>query len=458
MNFPRWSELAPGKKRLVMVVLALTAIIALVSIFSKEPEDKPKRGAKDTIRHVLTNKNTRDIGIDALVGNVKTTKADQNKLVRKLEKLEKELADVKSKAGASENIGGQMSQLKKELLEVKQRNKMLNREFQKLKRDSAKKIEQAMQHSAKQKPSPSNVNAAPEKGETTQQTSDVTLDPNDPSSFFQKAPLPEPSTSRSRRKGRYKGDDESAESSVAPIKIVSVTESVEEESEAENDKDEERDGIYMPLGSILTGVTITGMDAPTSKGARKDPFPSLIRIQKEAILPNRFREDVRECFMILSGYGDMSSERAYLRSEAISCIRDDGAVIESSIKGYAVGEDGKAGIRGRLVSKQTAMIKQSLKAGFAKGFADALDTNPVPVVNTNPSDSAIYQEVFNKNAVRSGFSSGASTAMEKVAQFYLDLAEGMFPVIEIDAGRQIEIVITKGQKLKLKSEGSIKNG
>ena len=196
------------------------------------------------------------------------------------------------------------------------------------------------------------------------------------------------------------------------------------------------------------------MDAPTAKGARKDPFPATIRLQKEAILPNRFRADVRECFLIVSGYGDLSSERAYLRGEVISCVRDDCGVIESRLYGYAVGEDGKAGVRGRLVSKQGAMIAKSLTAGFLSGFAQALDTNPVPVINTNPTDTPVYQQVFNENTLQSGISKGASSAMEKVAQFYLDMAEGMFPVIEVDAGRQIDVIITKGQQLKLKSQGT----
>ncbi|MDG2718822.1 TrbI/VirB10 family protein, partial [Vibrio parahaemolyticus] len=108
----------------------------------------------------------------------------------------------------------------------------------------------------------------------------------------------------------------------------------------------------------------------------------------------------------------------------------------------------------RLVSKQGAMIAKSLTAGFLSGFAQALDTNPVPVINTNPTDTPVYQHVFNENTMQSGISKGASSAMEKVAQFYLDMAEGMFPVIEVDAGRQIDVIITKGQQLKLKSQGT----
>ncbi|NMU75841.1 conjugal transfer protein TraB, partial [Vibrio parahaemolyticus] len=108
------------------------------------------------------------------------------------------------------------------------------------------------------------------------------------------------------------------------------------EVEEKDNKDDE--SIYLPSGSILTGVLINGMDAPTSQGARRDPFPSTLRIQKEAILPNRFRADVRECFLIVSGYGDLSSERAYLRGETFSCVRDDGGVIEAKLDSYAVGE------------------------------------------------------------------------------------------------------------------------
>lgn len=42
--------------------------------------------------------------------------------------------------------------------------------------------------------------------------------------------------------------------------------------------------MTLPAGSILSGVSVTGMDAPTGKQAQRDPFPSLIRVKNEAIL------------------------------------------------------------------------------------------------------------------------------------------------------------------------------
>jgi len=33
------------------------------------------------------------------------------------------------------------------------------------------------------------------------------------------------------------------------------------------------------------------------------------------------------------------------------------------------------------------------------------------------------------------------------------MAEGIFPVIEIDAGRQLDVIMTKGTKLQIRSTG-----
>ena len=225
----------------------------------------------------------------------------------------------------------------------------------------------------------------------------------------------------------------------------------------QQEEKETEDSFYMPSGSIITGVLLNGLDAPTGQGARKDPFPITMRVQKEAILPNRFRADIRECFVVVSGYGDLSSERAYLRGETISCVREDGAIIEAKLNSYAVGEDGKAGIRGRLVSKQGQVIARSLMAGFLSGLSKAFDVKPVPVIDTSNTGRSMNTQFQknepNANWLQSSAASGASTALEKVADFYLKMAEGMFPVIEVDAGRQIDLIISQGAKLQFRSMG-----
>ena len=141
----------------------------------------------------------------------------------------------------------------------------------------------------------------------------------------------------------------------------------------------------LTAGSILEGVLLSGMDAPTSAAAKKNPYPALIRIKKEAILPNYYRQNVRECFVIVSGFGELSSERARLRTERVSCVRNDGTVMESDISGYVTGEDGKVGVRGRLVTKQGAVIAKSLAAGALAGFGENISPTAISQLSLDSS-------------------------------------------------------------------------
>ena len=225
---------------------------------------------------------------------------------------------------------------------------------------------------------------------------------------------------------------------------------VENSAEKSSDKEDEAAASqFIPAGSILTGVLVTGLDAPTGSGSRRDPYPALVRLNTEAILPNRFRSDVRECFMLVSGTGELSSERAYLRSETLSCVREDGGVIETGMRGYVAGEDGKAGIHGTLVSKQGQLLAKSMMAGFLSGVSEAFDVDPVPVLSTSSTGTTQYDRNYSPEVVQGATVAGASSALERIAEFYTDMAEEMFPVIEIQAGRKINIILTSGVKLKI---------
>lgn len=205
--------------------------------------------------------------------------------------------------------------------------------------------------------------------------------------------------------------------------------------------------VYLAPG-FFEGVLLTGMDAPTSNVAQRNPVPALFRIKHEAILPNFFRVDVRECFVTVSGYGVMSTERANLRTETLSCVRADGGVIETKIEGYIVGEDGKQGMRGRLVSKQGAVIARTLVAGFLSGLSKALAPQSIIGIQTNPGNSIQYQTPNASDVFESGAYQGASDSLNLVAKFYLDMAKEMFPVVEIDAGRAATVVLVHGASLK----------
>ena len=214
-------------------------------------------------------------------------------------------------------------------------------------------------------------------------------------------------------------------------------------SDANSPKDARTVSTFLPV-SFTRGTLLGGLDAPTGGQSQSNPHPVLIRLSDNSILPNRFRGEYRDCFVVAAGYGDISSERAYLRTESLSCVRADGATLEVKIQGSVYGEDGKVGMRGRLVTKQGQMLANALLAGVVSGIGQGLATS-----STEYSTSALgtVASAQGGDAYRAGVGTGVGRALDRLAQYYIKLAENTFPVIEVDAGREIDVVITKGVRI-----------
>jgi len=212
--------------------------------------------------------------------------------------------------------------------------------------------------------------------------------------------------------------------------------------------------IYLPSGTILSGTLMTGLDAPTSNQSRLDPFPALLRVKHEALLPNKYRMDITECFVIASGFGDLSAERAYMRAERLSCVKKDGTVIETPMDAYSVGEDGKAGIRGRVVSKNGQIIGNALLSGFIAGLGKAFTPQRVQPLSLNPSGTTQFQYPSPEMVAGQSIGGGVNGAAEQLASYYLEMARNIFPIVEIDAGRKIDLILVRGMALTGKSRST----
>lgn len=214
----------------------------------------------------------------------------------------------------------------------------------------------------------------------------------------------------------------------------------------EGDKQAQKGKTYIPSGSFMRAALLGGLDAPTGGQAQNNPWPVLLRVQDNAFLPNRYRARIKECFLLGSGYGDISSERAYLRLESLSCVLNNGEVVDTPAKGYVVGEDGKAGMRGRLVSKQGQVLANALMTGIIAGIGQGFQQSAT-TYSTSPLGTVGAVEPGKQ--FQAGVGAGVGKALDRLAQYYITLAEKMFPIIEVDAGRVVDVVLTKGVTLGL---------
>lgn len=200
---------------------------------------------------------------------------------------------------------------------------------------------------------------------------------------------------------------------------------------------------FLPI-SFVKVKSITSMDAPCGGTAQDNPYPMMFNVTDSAQLANGMKTKLKGCYLLASGYGDVASERAYLRLEALSCVTKKGEVINSKVEGYIAGEDGKAGLRGRLVSKAGSKVALALLSGTVGGLAQAfamtattLQQTPIgPTQQVNPSQSLGYAGA-----------TGVSSGFQQLSQYYINMAEKTFPVIEIVNQRNVTAIFTKGLDL-----------
>ncbi len=231
--------------------------------------------------------------------------------------------------------------------------------------------------------------------------------------------------------------------------VVNPQSQGKDQKPAEVKKNEKGDSIYLSP-SFMEATLLSGLDAPTVESAKGNPVPVLLRIKDLAILPNRVKADLKGCFVIAEGQGNLADERAHLRLVNLSCLSKKGqAVIDQKIKGFVVDSDGKIGLRGTVVSRMGSAIARSVLAGFFGGVGDAIKS-----ATTTASISALgtTQTVDPEKIAQAGLGSGIAQGAHELQKFYLELAKQSMPVIEIGATRNITLVVSEGLELEIKEQ------
>jgi len=210
-------------------------------------------------------------------------------------------------------------------------------------------------------------------------------------------------------------------------------------------KKEDSQKLYLPTTSITTGSLLHGLNAPTQMSR---PMPTVVMIKDVAFLPNRKKFDIKECNLLVEGYGQLSDERAYFRFVKFVCMNNSGKKIyDTKASGYITSLiDNKQGLPGHVVSKQNEMLKRMFLAGIFEGaadmFKDAGSTSVTSALGTtttksdNPKDKA-------KNIMAGGLKNASESAKE----LYLEKAKNISETVEILA-QDVGLVFTDGLLLE----------
>ncbi|CAA6816248.1 MAG: F-type type IV conjugative transfer system protein TraB [uncultured Campylobacterales bacterium] len=203
----------------------------------------------------------------------------------------------------------------------------------------------------------------------------------------------------------------------------------------DEEKKEQEPGLHIMTG-FSKALLITGVAAPTFGQGLQNPKPVILTVESDLIIANDDTEDLKNCMLLGTATGNMNSSRAEIQITRLSCsiTQRDGKKYKieqsGSPLGWVIGEDGKYGLKGRLVDSSSKVIMRELMVGFLQGVSEAFANQGDK--NDGTTDISL--------GASSGAGTGAGQAFDNLAEYYKKMLDGLYPVIDVKAGRKVTIL------------------
>ena len=202
---------------------------------------------------------------------------------------------------------------------------------------------------------------------------------------------------------------------------------------------------YIPANTYVRGKLLNGLSLPTGANAPDESHNAVITLTDNASMPNFFDYDIKNCRILTSGYGNISSERAILRLETLFCVNSKTRkTIETTVVGFVSGPDGLNGIKGSLVSVDSKYIKNALMAGVVSGFSGAVSDKEDANISRIIAPGAKEERKNFKDKFTNNFTEGIGKTSNVLTDYYIRNAERIQPVVQVPAGVDVTVVFTQG--------------
>lgn len=203
---------------------------------------------------------------------------------------------------------------------------------------------------------------------------------------------------------------------------------------------------YVPPGTFAKAVLLSGADTNAGANGQTDTLPITMRVLDDGVLPNGERSSLKGCFVTAAAYGDASSERGQIRLQRLSCVRNGGRILDIAVEGTISDMGGNDGIRGHVVMRNGKLLMNAGLSGFLSGIGSAMQQS-LTTQSTSPLGTT--STVQPGKVLQYGAYGGANTALEKLADYYIKLAELYHPIVQIHAGSSVDIIFLKGFSLDI---------
>lgn len=209
---------------------------------------------------------------------------------------------------------------------------------------------------------------------------------------------------------------------------------------------------FVAPNSYAPAKVLVGVDSTTGVNNAQDPKPVLLRLEGPAVgvgSDGKFQStDLKGCTVNGAAYAELSSEKVYIKLQRITCPVGPNKYMTEKIEGY-VTYKGKAGVRGRVVSREGDYANRAFVAGTLQGLGQAMSMNVQRTISgvstgADGSQSVSTAPLTGSQVGQAALGSGVGNGANMLAQYYIQRAEQYQPVIEMPTGIDVEIVFLEG--------------
>lgn len=213
------------------------------------------------------------------------------------------------------------------------------------------------------------------------------------------------------------------------------------------ENDSKHVSAYIPAGTIVKCVLVSAADCSVGVSQAADPAQMLLRPLSNGKLPRGVRVLLRDSVLLARGVGDLANERVRIRADRMTLVKPNGDFIETEISAYISGEDGREGMRGVVVDRSGSIITRAAFASTIQGIASGIQATLNNQTLSKLSKESDSRVILDADTFRNAGIQGATTGLNKLADYYIKRAEQLQPSIQIAAGRVVDVIFTHGVKI-----------
>lgn len=182
---------------------------------------------------------------------------------------------------------------------------------------------------------------------------------------------------------------------------------------------------------------LAGVNAPTDGS----PYPVLMELIGDVQSPDGASLPLGNARILAAAQGSLIDSRALFRLTSLTLRMPDGEVLNLSIDGYMVGEDGILGLPGVPIDPLGKVLASTATTGVMAGMGQAMATGQITnITNGNGGVTSAFTGDMATFALGQGLAQPANLWSDIIRE----RMEAAVPVIQVYSGREATAIFTQG--------------